>query len=207
MKPRLNIGKRGIVTLSGMSGSGKTTVERLLTSGREGMGRIISHTTRKPRPNEVLEGPDRAYYFSTDEEFDMLAKVEYTEFNGFRYCVAEQEIYRLVEDYPAVVCVCDYNGVPHIYDWCEKNNFWHLPCYFDVPLWACATRIIERGPVEDAAILPSLRRIGHLADEHVLFNQLRSQIEMFEIHNINGPIACTQHILQAAQRLIDHNRG
>lgn len=206
-KPKLIDGAKGIITLSGMSGSGKTTIERLLTGVMANMGRVISHTTRAPRPDEVLEGPERAYYFSTDEEFDMLAKIEYTEFNGFRYCVAEQEIFRLVgEGFEVVVIVCDYNGVPHVYDWCQKNNFWHLPCYFDVPLHACATRIIERSPLSDAEIMPSLRRIGHLVDEYSLFNRLRSEFEMLEIVNTRGPKNCFFTILGVVKEILCHNQ-
>ncbi len=206
-KPELIDGAKGIITLSGMSGSGKTTVERLLTGVMANMGRVISHTTRAPRPNEVIEGPERAYYFSTDEEFDALTKIEYTEFNGFRYCVAEHEIFRLVgEGFDVVVIVCDYNGVPHVYDWCQKNNFWYLPCYFDVPLYACATRIIERSPVGDQEILPALRRIGHLVDEYSLFNRLRSEFEMLEIVNTRGPRNCVSIILGVVKEILWHNQ-
>lgn len=204
-KPMLcKTGSRGVVTLSGMSGTGKTTIERLLTHELAHMGRVISHTTRKPRPNEATTGDNRAYYFSTDEEFDVLTKIEHTEFNGFRYCVAEQEAFRLFDlGYNVLICVCDYNGVHHFYDWCERQNIWYLPFLLQAPLHACATRLIERSGHSDSDMIPTLSRIGHLAEEYVLFNRLKSQIQMLEFENTIGPRNGAQQVLNVVRDVLN----
>ena len=57
-----------MVILSSPSGAGKTTIVNLL-SKLNNFDISISHTTRKPRPNEV---PNKDYYFVNDLEFKRL---------------------------------------------------------------------------------------------------------------------------------------
>jgi len=61
-----------MVILSSPSGAGKTTLVNLLSKNNN-FEISISHTTRKPRPNEIL-GKD--YYFVSDQEFKRLIKNE-----------------------------------------------------------------------------------------------------------------------------------
>ncbi len=63
-----NLGSPRIIVLSGPSGSGKSTiVNRLVEESPVPLLKVISATTRSPRPAE-LDGVD--YYFLTGEEFD-----------------------------------------------------------------------------------------------------------------------------------------
>ena len=73
-----------MIILSSPSGAGKTTLVNLL-SELENFEISISHTTRKPRPNEV---PNKDYYFVNKDEFKRLIKnqefLEYAKvFNNF----------------------------------------------------------------------------------------------------------------------------
>ena len=62
------IKKRGMmIILSSPSGSGKTTLTKKLAKNNSNFVISISHTTRKPRPNEV-DGVD--YYFVSHEKFE-----------------------------------------------------------------------------------------------------------------------------------------
>jgi len=61
-----------MVILSSPSGAGKTTLVNLLSKNNN-FEISISHTTRKPRPNET-SGKD--YYFVSDQEFKRLVKNE-----------------------------------------------------------------------------------------------------------------------------------
>jgi len=61
-----------MVILSSPSGAGKTTLVNLLSKNNN-FEISISHTTRKPRPNETT-GKD--YYFVSDQEFKRLIKNE-----------------------------------------------------------------------------------------------------------------------------------
>ena len=73
-----------MVILSSPSGAGKTTLVNLLSKTKN-FEVSISHTTRKPRQNEV---PDKDYYFVDEEKFKRLIKneefLEYAKvFNNF----------------------------------------------------------------------------------------------------------------------------
>ena len=57
-----------MIILSSPSGAGKTTLVNLL-SKIDNFKVSISHTTRKPRPNEI---PDKDYYFINEQEFQRL---------------------------------------------------------------------------------------------------------------------------------------
>ena len=57
-----------MVILSSPSGAGKTTLVNLLAKKND-FEISISHTTRKPRPNET---PGKDYYFVSDQEFKRL---------------------------------------------------------------------------------------------------------------------------------------
>ena len=61
-----------MVILSSPSGAGKTTLVNLL-SASENFEISVSHTTRKPRPNEV---PNKDYYFVNEDEFKRLINNE-----------------------------------------------------------------------------------------------------------------------------------
>ena len=66
------IEKKGMMfVLSSPSGSGKTTLTKKLAKNNSQFIISISHTTRKPRPNEI-NGKD--YYFVSKEEFNSLVK-------------------------------------------------------------------------------------------------------------------------------------
>ena len=61
-----------MIILSSPSGAGKTTLVSLL-SKLNNFEVSISHTTRKPRPNEI---PDKDYYFVSEQDFKRLIKNE-----------------------------------------------------------------------------------------------------------------------------------
>ena len=73
-----------MIILSSPSGAGKTTLVNLLAK-LDNFEISISHTTRKPRPNEV---PNKDYFFVNEDEFKRLIKnqefLEYAKvFNNF----------------------------------------------------------------------------------------------------------------------------
>ena len=57
--------------LSSPSGAGKTTLTKKIAENNKNFAISISHTTRKPRPNEI-NGKD--YYFVSMQEFNTLVK-------------------------------------------------------------------------------------------------------------------------------------
>ena len=66
------INKKGMMfVLSSPSGAGKTTLTKKLVENNPDFAISVSHTTRKPRTNEI-DGKD--YHFITNKEFDDLIK-------------------------------------------------------------------------------------------------------------------------------------
>ena len=65
--------KNIMVILSSPSGAGKTTITKKIQQKYQTFKISVSHTTRKPRPNEV-DGVD--YYFVSHEKFEKLIKEE-----------------------------------------------------------------------------------------------------------------------------------
>ncbi len=70
--------KDGIMLiLSSPSGAGKTTLVKLLSKNKD-FNISISHTTRKPRINEIQ---DEDYHFINNDEFkDLIKKNEFREY-------------------------------------------------------------------------------------------------------------------------------
>jgi guanylate kinase len=62
-----------MVILSSPSGAGKTTITKKIQQKYQTFKISVSHTTRKPRPNEV-DGVD--YFFVSHEKFEKLIKEE-----------------------------------------------------------------------------------------------------------------------------------
>ena len=68
--------KKGMMfVLSSPSGTGKTTLTKKLAENNKNFVISISHTTRKPRPNEI-NGKD--YHFVNKKEFESLLKIKYS---------------------------------------------------------------------------------------------------------------------------------
>ncbi len=107
--------KGGImVILSSPSGAGKTTLVKLL-SKKNNFYISISHTTRKPRPNEV-DGED--YFFVSDKEFKRLIKnqefLEYAKvFNNY-YGTSRTPVIQNLEKNYNVIFDIDWQGADQI---------------------------------------------------------------------------------------------
>lgn len=106
-----------LLILSSPSGAGKTTLTRKLQVSFPALRFSVSHTTRKPRANEV-DGKD--YHFVTREEFDELvardAFVEWAEVHGNCYGTSRAEIERARSE-PGVsgmIFDIDYQGARQI---------------------------------------------------------------------------------------------
>ena len=123
--------KDGImVILSSPSGAGKTTLVKLLSKNKN-FHISISHTTRKPRPNEVV---DNDYYFINNEKFESLIKnedfLEYAKvFNHF-YGTTRRPIIEKLEKSENVIFDIDWQGADQIKN--KKLNY-QLITFFILP--------------------------------------------------------------------------
>src|SRR5207245_957650 len=112
-----------LYALCGLSGSGKTTL--LETALREAphLTRLVTSTTRPPRPGEV---PSRDYHFLEEEAFhvcvasgDLVCPIQY---RGFRYATALADLHACAQTTALAVlrpdklaCLAAYTPIIGIY--------------------------------------------------------------------------------------------
>jgi guanylate kinase len=123
--------KDGImVILSSPSGAGKTTLVKLLSKNKN-FNISISHTTRKPRINEV---PDKDYYFINNEKFESLIKneefLEYAKVFNHLYGTTRTPVVEKLEKGENVIFDIDWQGADQIKN--KKLNY-KLITFFVLP--------------------------------------------------------------------------
>jgi len=108
--------KKGMMfVLSSPSGAGKTTLTKKIAEHNSNFVISISHTTRKPRTNEI-NGKD--YHFVTIEEFNKLVKkksfFEYAKiFNNF-YGTSKELVLKLLPEGKDVLFDIDWQGTQQL---------------------------------------------------------------------------------------------
>jgi guanylate kinase len=127
----MSIKKDGImVILSSPSGAGKTTLVKLLSKNKN-FNISVSHTTRKPRLNEV---PDEDYYFVNNEKFQRLIKneefLEYAKVFNHHYGTTRTPVIEKLEKGKNVIFDIDWQGADQIKN--KKLNY-KLITFFILP--------------------------------------------------------------------------
>tara|TARA_B100000029_G_scaffold497902_1_gene566015 strand:+ start:1648 stop:2280 length:633 start_codon:yes stop_codon:yes gene_type:complete len=101
--------------LSSPSGAGKTTLTKKLALENKNFTISISHTTRKPRPNEI-DGKD--YYFVNKEKFDDLVKennfFEYANIFNNSYGTLKKPVIDFLEGGKDVLFDIDWQGTKQL---------------------------------------------------------------------------------------------
>ena len=127
----MSIKKDGImVILSSPSGAGKTTLVKLLSS-KKNFNISVSHTTRKPRINEI---PNQDYYFVDHKKFQGLIKneefLEYAKVFNHLYGTTRSPVIEKLEKGENVVFDIDWQGADQIKN--KKLNY-KLITFFVLP--------------------------------------------------------------------------
>lgn len=132
-----------IVTLTGPSCAGKTTLEQRLK--REGFEQVISTTTRAPRAGEV---DGKSYYFVGREVFETQRDaglfVESVEFNGNLYAVSANEVERVAAMNKPIVVIVEPEGLKQIRAYCQKKGWNYFTVFIDNPGAVIGERILDR---------------------------------------------------------------
>lgn len=110
------IKKKGMMfVLSSPSGAGKTTLTKKLAEHNKEFEISISHTTRKPRPNEI-DGKD--YHFVNREQFNKLIKknsfYEYANIFDNYYGTLKQKVIELLSEGKDVLFDIDWQGTQQL---------------------------------------------------------------------------------------------
>ena len=127
----MSVNKDGImVILSSPSGAGKTTLVKLLSKNKN-FHIPTSHTTRKPRPNEIA---DKDYYFINEEKFENLIKneefLEYAKVFSHFYGTTRTPVIEKLEKSDNVIFDIDWQGADQIKN--KKLNY-KLITFFILP--------------------------------------------------------------------------
>ena len=119
-----------MVILSSPSGAGKTTLVKLLSKNKN-FHISTSHTTRKPRPNEI---PNKDYFFVNQEKFETLIKneefLEYAKVFNHLYGTTRSPVIEKLEKGINVIFDIDWQGADQIKN--KKLNY-KLITFFILP--------------------------------------------------------------------------
>ncbi len=123
--------KKGMMfVLSSPSGAGKTTLTKKLAKDNKNFSISISHTTRKPRPNEI-NGQD--YYFVSNDEFENLINknnfFEYAYIFNNRYGTLKQPVLEMLSQGKDVLFDIDWQGTKQL----KKIKSLSLTTFFVLP--------------------------------------------------------------------------
>ena len=110
-----------MIVLSSPSGAGKTTLVKEISS-KNNFSISISHTTRKPRSNEI-DGSD--YYFVKEKKFkELISKKKFLEyakaFNNY-YGSSKDVVFKKLDEGQNVIFDIDWQGTEQIKQ--EKLNY------------------------------------------------------------------------------------
>lgn len=136
--------KPNILTLTGPSCAGKSTMEKLLRE-KHGFVNVISTTTRPMRAGEV---DGESYYFVDRATFkDMQERgqlVESVEFNGNFYGVSVQEVERVASYGRPIVLVVEPEGLKQIRQYALVAGWNVFSVFVNNPPSVIARRFLER---------------------------------------------------------------
>lgn len=151
-----------IVTLTGPSCAGKSTLEKMLV--KRGFSNAISTTTR---PMRVGDADGESCYFVSREKFEsglaldeFVEFVESVEFGGNYYGLTVAEVSRLTKLGKPIVVVCEPIGHKQIAAWCKANSFPLYAVFVDNPEQVIAQRFLTR--VQQDLTGPGAKHWGYL---------------------------------------------
>ena len=136
--------KRGMMfVLSSPSGAGKTTLTKKIAENNKNFTISISHSTRKPRPNEIN---GRDYKFVSEQEFNTLVKennfFEYANIFGNYYGTLKKPVLELLSLGIDVLFDIDWQGTQQL----KRIKSLSLVTFFILPpnIQALKKRLLNR---------------------------------------------------------------
>ena len=163
------------IVLSSPSGAGKTTITKKISQKYPNIKISISHTTRKPRPNEV-DGVD--YHFVSINKFENLIKennfYEYAKIFDNYYGTSKNSVNKLHQENYDVIFDIDWQGTKQLSKYKELN----LIKIFILPpdKKELKNRLINRNQDNDQTVEKRLKQyekdIQHWSDyDYVVINK------------------------------------
>lgn len=132
-----------LLSISGPSGGGKTTLSRNLEATNI-FRCVVSHTTRQKRLTE-LGGVD--YHFVTDNDFNEISAeewVERIEFHGRKYGLHVAELHAAWHTGKIPIVILDPEGLAQTMEYCRVKNIKFVSIYVDADITLLTSRYLER---------------------------------------------------------------
>ena len=145
--------------LSSPSGAGKTTLTKKIAENNSNFNISISHTTRKPRPNEI-DGKD--YHFVDKKKFDLLIKnndfFEYAKIFDNYYGTLKAPVLKLLSQKKDVLFDIDWQGTQQLKN--IKNLA--LVTFFILPpnMHTLKNRLLKRHQGQEKLIQQRMRKFN-----------------------------------------------
>ena len=145
--------------LSSPSGAGKTTLTKKIAENNSNFNISISHTTRKPRPNEI-DGKD--YHFIDKKKFDLLIKnndfFEYAKIFDNYYGTLKAPVLKLLSQKKDVLFDIDWQGTQQLKN--IKNLA--LVTFFILPpnMRTLKNRLLKRHQGQEKLIQQRMRKFN-----------------------------------------------
>ena len=171
----MSLEKKGMMfVLSSPSGAGKTTLTKKIAKNNNNFIISISHTTRKPRPNEV-NGKD--YFFVSKDEFDQLIKgnhfYEYAKIFENYYGTIKKPIIEILKEKKDVLFDIDWQGTQQL----KKVKDLSLVTFFILPpnIKSLRNRLLNRHEGQEKLIEERMKKfneeISHWNEyDHIVIN-------------------------------------
>ena len=145
--------------MSSPSGAGKTTLTKKIAENNSNFNISISHTTRKPRPNEI-DGKD--YHFVDKKKFDVLIKnndfFEYAKIFDNYYGTLKAPVLKLLSQKKDVLFDIDWQGTQQLKN--IKNLA--LVTFFILPpnMRTLKNRLLKRHQGQEKLIQQRMRKFN-----------------------------------------------
>ena len=145
--------------MSSPSGAGKTTLTKKIAGNNSNFKISISHTTRKPRPNEI-DGKD--YHFVDKKKFDLLIKnndfFEYAKIFDNYYGTLKAPVLKLLSQKKDVLFDIDWQGTQQLKN--IKNLA--LVTFFILPpnMRTLKNRLLKRHQGQEKLIQQRMRKFN-----------------------------------------------
>ena len=160
--------------LSSPSGAGKTTLTKKLKENNKNFQISISHTTRKPRPNEV---DGKEYNFVNTEQFQLLIKegsfFEYATIFGNYYGTLKKPVLDALSHGKDVLFDIDWQGTEQL----KKIPNLNLITFFILPpdVEILKTRLLNRDQNKKKSVEERMKKfneeVSHWKDyDYVIIN-------------------------------------
>jgi len=172
--------------LSSPSGAGKTTLTKKLAENNKNFTISISHTTRKPRPNEI-NGKD--YYFVSRKEFEDLEKKDnfFESANIFSnsYGTSKKPVIKMLSQGKDVLFDIDWQGTDQL----KKIENLSIVTFFIVPpnLETLKKRLLNRHEGQENLVAERMNK----------FNEELSHWDEYDYVLVNDKLEiCYNNILE-----------